>query len=166
MLDWAGDDVLAKALGSRSSPSAAGAARRHDHQRHAHRHQQRGFQHTAPVGTDFQGGPVINGDGKVLGIASLAYQPRGSTRARSTTPCSSPTICQGVLECGGGIKKKGNKNVPPAAARRRPRRRSPARPCRCPAAGAAPTDPVTSVFGPRWLGGAANGEGAHATPAR
>ncbi len=36
-----------------------------------------GLQHTAPVGTFFAGGPLVDGEGRVLGMASLAYQPLG-----------------------------------------------------------------------------------------
>ena len=40
-------------------------------------HSQQGLQHTVPVGTLFEGGPLLNGDGRVLGVATLSYQPFG-----------------------------------------------------------------------------------------
>ncbi len=36
-----------------------------------------GFRSTVALGTDFQGAPVINVDGKVVGVASLTYNPLG-----------------------------------------------------------------------------------------
>ena len=36
-----------------------------------------GIQHDAPVGAAFQGGPLVNSAGEVLGVASRAYAPLG-----------------------------------------------------------------------------------------
>ena len=36
-----------------------------------------GVQHDAPVGAAFQGGPLVNSAGEVLGVASRAYSPTG-----------------------------------------------------------------------------------------
>lgn len=36
-----------------------------------------GFQHDAPVGSQFQGGPMINSNGEVVGVASRQYAPFG-----------------------------------------------------------------------------------------
>src|SRR2546422_6932225 len=36
---------------------------------------QAGIQHDVPVGSAFQGSPLLNGDGQVVGIASRAYSP-------------------------------------------------------------------------------------------
>ena len=36
-----------------------------------------GIQMTTPVGSAWQGGPVVAQDGKVVAVASLAYQPLG-----------------------------------------------------------------------------------------
>ena len=78
VLDWAGDDVLSKALGSSIFPiSGTGGAGATITSGMLIDQSTAGFQHTAPLGTDFQGGPVINGDGKVLGIASLDLPAAG-----------------------------------------------------------------------------------------
>jgi S1-C subfamily serine protease len=36
-----------------------------------------GIQHDVPVGTQFQGGPILNADGEVVGVASRTYSPLG-----------------------------------------------------------------------------------------
>ncbi len=36
-----------------------------------------GIQHDAPVGPQFQGGPIINSNGEVVGVASRSYSPLG-----------------------------------------------------------------------------------------
>ena len=36
-----------------------------------------GIQHDAPVGPQFQGGPIINSNGEVVGVASRTYSPLG-----------------------------------------------------------------------------------------
>ncbi len=62
-----------------------------------------GLQHTAPIGSTFEGGPLVTADAKVVGVASLAYAPFG---ARSTGAVSmAPPIraaCAEVLRCPNG----------------------------------------------------------------
>ena len=66
-----------------------------------------GFQHTAPLGADFQGGPIVNGDGKVLGVASLTYSPLGYDNGQIHFAPPITTACAKVLNCGGGTRVAG-----------------------------------------------------------
>ena len=61
-----------------------------------------GLQHTAPVGSLFVGGPLLNGDGKVVGVSSLNYQPHGLDPGRVLSAPDVPGICQSVLACAEG----------------------------------------------------------------
>jgi hypothetical protein len=58
-----------------------------------------GLQHTAPVGSLFVGGPLLNGAGKVVGVASLAYQPHDLDPGRVLSAPDVPGICQSILAC-------------------------------------------------------------------
>ena len=58
-----------------------------------------GLQHTAPVGSLFVGGPLLNGDGKVVGVASLSYHPHDVDPGRVLSAPDVPGICQAVLAC-------------------------------------------------------------------
>jgi S1-C subfamily serine protease len=58
-----------------------------------------GIQHDAAVGQAFQGGPLLNNDGKVVGIASRAFAPLGFS---SDSVFWAPAIrqaCDKVLKC-------------------------------------------------------------------
>jgi len=58
-----------------------------------------GIMHDAAVGQGFQGGPLINNDGKVLGIASRAYSPLGYKSDGVWFAIPSRTACEKVLKC-------------------------------------------------------------------
>ena len=58
-----------------------------------------GIQHDAPVGTAFQGGPLVNSDGAVLGIASRAYAPLGFTSDGVWFGVPIRDACQQILRC-------------------------------------------------------------------
>ena len=61
-----------------------------------------GLQHNAPVGQAFQGGPLLNATGQVLGVLSRTYSPLNFT---SDAVWFSPYIraaCDRVLQCPGG----------------------------------------------------------------
>ncbi len=108
VLDWAGDDVLSTALGSSVFPiSGTGGAGATITSGMLIDQSTAGFQHTAPLGTDFQGGPVINGDGKVLGIVSLAYQPLGYDNGQIHFSPPISAACTRVLNCTGGNRVAG-----------------------------------------------------------
>jgi len=108
VLDWAGDDVLAQALGSRVFPiSGTGGTGATLTSGTLIDQSSVGFQYTAPLGTDFQGGPVVNGDGKVLGVASLTYSPLGYDNGQIHFSPPISLACAKVLNCGGGKRVAG-----------------------------------------------------------
>jgi S1-C subfamily serine protease len=70
-----------------------------------------GFQHDAPLGAAWQGGPIVNVDGKVLGIASLTYAPLGFAPGEQIHfAVSINEVCQRILSCGGGAREAGPRN--------------------------------------------------------
>jgi S1-C subfamily serine protease len=70
-----------------------------------------GFQHDAPLGAAWQGGPIVNVDGKVFGIASLTYAPLGFPPGEQVHFAASVNeICQRILSCGGGQREAGPRN--------------------------------------------------------
>lgn len=108
VLDWAGDDVLARALGSRVFPiSGTGGTGATLTSGTLIDQSTVGFQYTSPLGADFQGGPVVNGDGKVLGVASLTYSPLGYDNGQIHFAPPIATACAKVLNCGGGGRVAG-----------------------------------------------------------
>lgn len=58
-----------------------------------------GIQHDAPIGVQFQGGPLVNANGEVVGIASRSYSPLGF--APDTVWYGAPIrlACEKVLRC-------------------------------------------------------------------
>ena len=61
-----------------------------------------GIQHDAPVGVQFQGGPLVNGNGEVVGVSSRTYAPLGFA---PDTVWFAPPIkdaCVKVLKCPSG----------------------------------------------------------------
>lgn len=61
-----------------------------------------GIMHDAAVGQGFQGGPLVNSDGKVLGVASRRYAPLGYESDGVTFAIPSRTACDKVLKCPNG----------------------------------------------------------------
>jgi len=62
-------------------------------------HSQSGLQHTAAVGTLFQGGPLVTGDGRVIGMASLGYRPNGIDPGDVRQAPDVATLCARILHC-------------------------------------------------------------------
>lgn len=62
-------------------------------------HSQIGLQHTAPIGTLFRGGPLLNGEGEVLGVASDHYRPFGMDPGDVRQAPDVRAICVQILEC-------------------------------------------------------------------
>ncbi len=58
-----------------------------------------GILHDAAVGQGFQGGPLVNSEGKVLGIASRQYAPLGFQSDGVYYAIPSRTACEKVLKC-------------------------------------------------------------------
>jgi len=102
VLTWAPDAAQAKALGSSvfaiSGTGGSGAAlspgtvidQTTD-----------GFRNTIALGPDFQGGPIINVDGKVVGMASLTFNPLGYDAGAVRWAPPIAAACDRVLTCGG-----------------------------------------------------------------
>ena len=59
-----------------------------------------GIQMTAPVGSAWQGGPVVTQDGKVVAVASLAYQPLGFNPGQVPFAAPVDAACETLLDCG------------------------------------------------------------------
>lgn len=58
-----------------------------------------GIQHTAPLGPQFQGGPLVNTKGEILGVASRAYAPLGFETDTVFFAPGIRTACDRVLNC-------------------------------------------------------------------
>lgn len=61
-----------------------------------------GIQHSAPIGSQFRGGPLIDSNGDVLGVASADYGPLGFHPGTVTFAVPVGTSCERVLRCPGG----------------------------------------------------------------
>lgn len=76
-----------------------------------------GIQNDAAVGAHFQGGPLVNSEGKVLGVASRAFAPLGF---RTEGVFFSPAVrmtCERILKCPSGTPGgAGNRTAPQPAA--------------------------------------------------
>ena len=108
VLDWASDSAQSKLLGQVVFPiSGTGGAGAALSSGTLIDQITAGFRDTAPLGTDFQGGPIINLDGKVIGVASLSYNPLGydSGALHWAPPIS--VACDRVLICGGTNRRAG-----------------------------------------------------------
>jgi S1-C subfamily serine protease len=66
-----------------------------------------GVQHDAPVGAAFQGGPLINSDGEVLGAASRAYAPLGFSPEAVFFGVPIRRACDKVIRCPDGAAQPG-----------------------------------------------------------
>jgi len=76
-----------------------------------------GIQHDATVGPQFQGGPLLNSDGNVVGVLSRTYSPLGFPVADVWFAVPPAGTCARVLSCPGGTPS-GNATAgaqPPAA---------------------------------------------------
>lgn len=61
-----------------------------------------GIQHDAQVGPSFQGGPLLNSKGEVLGVASRTYAPLGFESEGVFFGVPIRTACERILKCPGG----------------------------------------------------------------
>ncbi len=58
-----------------------------------------GVQHTSAVGTFYEGGPLVNGDGVVIGVASAGYAPLGVDPGSVGQSPSVQQLCAVALRC-------------------------------------------------------------------
>jgi S1-C subfamily serine protease len=66
-----------------------------------------GIQHDVPIGTQFQGGPIINSDGEVVGVASRTYSPLGFNPQAVYFAPLVRLACDSVLKCPEGNPQPG-----------------------------------------------------------
>jgi S1-C subfamily serine protease len=66
-----------------------------------------GLQHDAPVGTQFQGGPLLNSDGEVVAVASRVYSPLGFQPQSVFFAPLVRVSCDTVLKCPNGNPQPG-----------------------------------------------------------
>jgi S1-C subfamily serine protease len=66
-----------------------------------------GVQHDAPVGAAFQGGPLLNSDGEVVGAASRAYAPLGFAPEAVFFGVPIRNACAKVIRCPDGSAQPG-----------------------------------------------------------
>jgi S1-C subfamily serine protease len=62
-----------------------------------------GIQHDATVGPQFQGGPLLDSDGNVVGVLSRTYSPLGFPVADVWFAVPPAGACSRVLSCPGGV---------------------------------------------------------------
>ncbi|MHB8669173.1 MAG: trypsin-like peptidase domain-containing protein [Acidimicrobiales bacterium] len=62
-----------------------------------------GIQHDAAIGPAFQGGPLLNGDGEVVGVASRVYAPLGFQSDGVYFGVPIQASCDRVLKCPNGV---------------------------------------------------------------
>lgn len=74
-----------------------------------------GMQHDAAVGQAFQGGPLVDADGAVVGVASRSYAPLGFASDHVFFAPPIGAACERVLSCpgGGGPAAAGPRTGPP-----------------------------------------------------
>jgi S1-C subfamily serine protease len=66
-----------------------------------------GIQHDSPVGAQFQGGPLVDSDGKVLGVASRSYSPLGFNPQAVYFGVPIRSSCSQVIRCPDGQAQPG-----------------------------------------------------------
>ena len=107
VLEWASDDEQAAALGLRVFPvSGFGATGASLTSGIVIDQSAAGTLHTAPIGADMQGGPIVTADYKVIGVASLTYHPLGFDPGETHFSVQINSTCAVLLECGGGARTK------------------------------------------------------------
>jgi S1-C subfamily serine protease len=67
-----------------------------------------GLQHDAPIGAQFQGGPLVNSSGEVVGIASRTYSPLGFAPDAVYFAPLIRQACDAVLRCPDGAPAPGD----------------------------------------------------------
>lgn len=114
VIEWANDDQQAKALGSRVFPvSGFGGAGASLTSGIVIDQNGAGFLHDARIGLFMQGGPIVTSDGKVIGVASVDYRPLGFDPGEVHFSVSVNALCEKLLDCGGGARKKPDAEAPP-----------------------------------------------------
>ncbi len=58
-----------------------------------------GFQHTAVIGSMFNGGPLVNSEGELVGVASTTYSPLGVDGGDVSFAADLDGVCAKLLNC-------------------------------------------------------------------
>jgi S1-C subfamily serine protease len=58
-----------------------------------------GLQHTAVIGAFFEGGPLLDGDGRVVGVATSTYRPFGVDPGLVAQAPDVTALCSRILRC-------------------------------------------------------------------
>ena len=66
-----------------------------------------GIQHTSPLNPAFRGGPIVNGQGEVVGIASTGYTPLNYPSGNVSFGIPVQAACARVLNCSGDVPGAG-----------------------------------------------------------
>lgn len=66
-------------------------------------HSRVGLQHTAAIGTLFVGGPVVDGRGRVIGVATNDYRPYGVDHGGVAVAPDVAGMCRELLSCGDSL---------------------------------------------------------------
>ncbi len=66
-----------------------------------------GIQHDSPVGAAFQGGPLLNSKGEVVGVASRTYSPLGFSPEAVFFGVPIRTSCKAVIRCPNSTNQPG-----------------------------------------------------------
>lgn len=67
-----------------------------------------GIQHTAGLNAAFRGGPLVDGRGRVVAVASTAYSPLGYSSGDVAFAAPVQSTCERVLECSGDVPGSGD----------------------------------------------------------
>lgn len=67
-----------------------------------------GVQHTAALNDAFRGGPVVNGRGEVVAIASIGYAPLNYATGDVTFGIPVQAACERILACNGDVPGSGD----------------------------------------------------------
>jgi S1-C subfamily serine protease len=99
-LDWVGNEQKPRVGERNFVASGFGAAGASVTQGFVIDVSQNAFEHSAGVGSEFRGGPIVNSDGKVSGVASLSYAPFGFVPSGSLSyGVPIRTTCEKLLKC-------------------------------------------------------------------
>jgi S1-C subfamily serine protease len=99
-LDWVGEDQKPRVGERNFVASGFGAAGASVTQGFVIDVSATAFQHSAGVGSEFRGGPVVNSDGRVTGVASLQFAPFGFAPSGSVSyAIPVAATCDKLLKC-------------------------------------------------------------------
>ncbi|HYF45192.1 MAG TPA: serine protease [Acidimicrobiales bacterium] len=66
-----------------------------------------GIQHTSPLNAAFRGGPIVNGQGQVVGISSTSYVPLNFPSGAVSFGIPVQATCERILNCDGDVRGEG-----------------------------------------------------------